>query len=162
VLFIIHLESRRVTIAGVTQHPNDRWMQQIARNITMEEWGCLNGSRYLIHDGDAKFTEAFREILRTSGVEPLRLPPASPNLNAYAERWILSIKSECLSKLILFGEASLRRAIREYIEHYHTERNHQGKDNVLLFPDRKNATKHDKKIQCRDRLGGLPKYYHVA
>jgi hypothetical protein len=137
-------------------------MQQIARNITMEEWGCLNGSRYLLHDGDKKFTEAFREILRKSGVEPLRLPPASPNLNAYAERWILSIKSECLSKLIFFSEASLRRALREYIEHYHCERNHQGKGDVLLFPDLKVPQNVDHKVNCRHRFGGLLKYSGAA
>jgi transposase InsO family protein len=162
VLFIIHLEGRRVTLAGVTEHPNDRWMQQIERNITMEAWGCLNGSRYLLHDGDTKFTEAFREILRASGVEPLRLPPASPHLNAYAERWVRSIKSECLSKLILFGEASLRRSLREYLDHYHTEPNHQGKGNVLLFPDLSIPQNVDQKVHCRERPGGLLKYYEAA
>jgi putative transposase len=89
----------------------------------------------------------------------LRLPARSPNLNAYSERWIRSAKEECLSKLILFGERSLRRAMREYVAHYHNERNHQGRSNVLLFPQI-TETRCDKAIECRERLGELPRYYH--
>ena len=100
----------------------------------MDEWGFLESRRYLIHDRDTKFTHSFRAIVKSSDVEPLKLPARSPNLNAYAERWVKSVKDECLSKLILFGEASLRRAFREYLVHYHAERNHQGKGNVLLHP----------------------------
>ena len=92
-------------------------------------------------------------------VEPLVLPARSPNLNAYAERWVRSVKEECLSKVILFGERSLRRALSEYIEHYHAERNHQGKDNVLLFP-RDTSVRRTGPVQCRERLGGLLRYYH--
>ena len=100
----------------------------------MDEWGFLDSRRYLIHARDTKFTDSFREIIKSSQVEPLKLPPRSPNLNAHAERWIRSVKEEAWSKLILFGETSLRRVLREYLVHYHVERNHQGKDNVLLFP----------------------------
>jgi hypothetical protein len=85
----------------------------------------------------------------------------SPNLNAYSERWVKSVKEECLSKLILFGERSLRRALQAYVEHYHGERNHQGKDNVLLFPQVSNSPHHEQ-VQCRERLGGLLRYYHRA
>ena len=92
-------------------------------------------------------------------VEPLALPAHSPNLNAYAERWVRSVKEECLSKIILFGERSLRRALREYVEHYHAERNHQGKSNVLLFR-RVTETRRDEPVRCRERLGGLLRYYH--
>ncbi|MCP4901785.1 MAG: transposase family protein, partial [bacterium] len=134
VLFFIHLETRKVEVAGITAHPNERWMKQIGRNVTLDEWGYLEGCRYLLHDRDTKFTESFRALIKSSHVEPLKLPARSPNLNAQAERWVKSVKEECLSKLILFGEASLRRALREYVAHYHTERNHQGKGNVLLFP----------------------------
>ena len=127
----------------------------------MDEWGCLDGCRYLIHDRDTKFCDSFRRTIKSSGVEPLRLPARSPNLNAFAERWVKSVKDECLSKLIFFGENSLRRALQEYLAHYHRERNHQGKDNVLLFPvmtsDTGNA---EGTIACRERLGGLLKYYH--
>ena len=87
------------------------------------------------------------------------LPPRSPNLNAYAERWVRSVKEECLSRLILFGEDSLRHVLNEYVDHYHQERNHQGKGNVLLFPRSSPAGEHKGTIQCRERLGGLLKYY---
>ena len=161
VLFFIRLESRRVEIAGITPHPNEAWMKQIARNVTMDEWGFLESRRYLIHDRDTKFTDSFRAIPRSGQVEPLKLPARSPNLNAYAERWVKSVKEEVLSKLILFGEASLRRVLNEYLAHYHVERNHQGKDNVLLFPTATKAMKRaDGSVRCKERLGGLLKYYH--
>jgi putative transposase len=134
VLFFIHLESRRVSLAGITRHPDEPWMQQMARNATDEGWGYLDQRRYVLHDRDTKFCASFRTILAAGGIKAIVLPARSPNLNAYAERWVLSAKKECLSKLILFGEGSLRRALREFIDHFHTERNHQGKSNVLLFP----------------------------
>jgi transposase InsO family protein len=161
VLFFIHLESRRVEVAGVTPHPHEAWMKQIARNVTIDEWGFLESRRYLIHDRDTKFTDSFRAIVKSSDVEPLKLPAQSPNLNAYAERWVKSVKEEALSKLILFGEASLRRALSEYLVHFHRERNHQGKGNVLLFPSRHEpALSPERSVRCRERLGGLLKYYH--
>jgi putative transposase len=161
VLFIIHLESRRVEISGITPHPNERWMKQIARNVTMDEWGFLGNCSYLIHDRDTKFTAFFRAIVRSGQVEPLKLPARSPNLNAYAERWVKSVKDECLSKLILFGETSLRHALREYTAHYNGERNHQGKGNILLFPAATKTVTHvDGSVGCKERLGGLLKYYH--
>jgi transposase InsO family protein len=159
VLFFIHLESRRVVIAGITVHPDQRWMEQIARNVTMEGCGMLRDCRYLLHDRDSKYTQSFRAIIASGQVEPLMLPARSPNLNAYAERWVRSVKEECLSKVILFGERSLRRALKEYIEHYHAERNHQGKGNVLLFPRDRNAHRR-RPVQCHERLGGLLRYYH--
>jgi transposase InsO family protein len=159
VLFFIHLESRRVDIVGVTVRPNEPWMKQIARNVTMEGCGVLRDCRYLLHDRDTKYTASFRAIIASGDVEPLVLPVRSPNLNAHAERWVRSVKEECLSKIILFGERSLRRALNEYLEHYHAERNHQGKGNVLLFPRGANIRR-DGPVQCRQRLGGLLRYYH--
>ena len=159
VLFFIHLESRRVDIAGITVHPDEPWMKQIARNVTMEGCGALRDCRYLLHDSDAKYTQSFRTIIASGRVEPLVLPARSPNLNAYSERWVRSVKEECLSKVILFGERSLRRALSEYVEHFHVERNHQGKGNVLLFPRSANIRR-DGHVQCRARLGGLLRYYH--
>ena len=162
VLFVIHLETRKVTLAGITRHPTQEWMEQVARNLTDSETGALLRQRYVLHDRDAKFCAGFRSVLRDGGAEPLTLPPSSPNLNAFAERWVRSVKQECLSRLILFGEASLRRALTEYIGHYHSERNHQGKGNVLLFPgiQKKNAAVG--KMRCRTRLGGLLRFYHRA
>jgi putative transposase len=160
VLFFIHLESRRVSVAGITKHPNEEWMEQIARSATQEAWGHLHPCRYVLHDRDTKFCAAFRSTLADGGVKTIRLPARSPNLNAFAERWVRSVKQECLSKLILFGEGPLLRTLAEFSAHYHGERNHQGKDNKLLFPD--NGDKPKKRgdsVECHHRLGGLLKYY---
>jgi putative transposase len=158
VLFFIHLESRRVDIAGITVHPDEPWMKQIARNVTMEGCGILRDCRYLLHDRDTK-SRSFQAIISSGRVEPLALPARSPNLNAYAERWVRSVKEKCLSKVILFGERTLRRALSEYVEHHHAERNHQGKDNLLLF-SRDTDVSPEGAVQCRERLGGLLRYYH--
>ena len=93
-------------------------------------------------------------------VKPLALPARSPNLNAHAERWVRSVKDECLSKVILFGERSLRRALSNYVDHFHTERNHQGKGNILLFPRTTTDRHREGPVRCRERLGGLLRYYH--
>jgi transposase InsO family protein len=159
VLFFIHLGSRKVHVAGVTPHPNETWMVQMARNMTMEEWGCLSSGYYLIHDRDGKYCPAFERTIEAAGVTRVPLPPRSPNLNAYAERWVRSVKEECLARLILFGGAALHHALREYIAHYHRERNHQGKGNVLLFPTSSHAPERTGPVRCRERLGGLLKYY---
>ena len=160
VLFFIHLETRRVNLAGFTPYPDQEWMEQQGRNMTMEQWGCLRGCRYLLHDRDTKFCQSFRELIESGSVKPIRLPARSPNLNSYAERWVRSVKEECLSKLILFGESSLRRALQQYVAHYHEERNHQGKQNTILFPVWKEIARKKKgAIHCREQLGGLLKYY---
>jgi putative transposase len=161
VLFFLHMETRRLTLAGITQHPTEAWMTQMARNAVDQRYGCLHACRYVLHDRDAKFCPAFIEVLRSEGVRCLKLPPQSPNLNAFAERWVRSVKEECLSKLILFGEGSLQRALREFIKHFHTERNHQGKGNMLLFPVER-TNKSGGRIDCNARLGGLLRYYSRA
>ena len=137
-------------------------MEQVARNLIDAETGALLGQRYLLYDRDAKFCAALRSVLSDGGVKALRLPPRSPNLNAFAERWVRSVKQECLSKLILFGENSLQRALNEYVSHFHAERNHQGKGNVLLFLERPEGERAGRRIQCRQRLGGLLRYYTRA
>jgi hypothetical protein len=163
VLFFIHLETRCVCLAGMTRHPDQGWMQQMARNANGESWCFLDQRRYALHDRDAKFCSLFRATLRAGGIQPIRLPARSPNLNAHAERWVRSVKEECLSKLILFGEVSLRRVLTEFIEHFHGERNHQGKGNVLLFPGYEVCQhKPNRRVLCRARLGGLLKYYSYA
>ena len=106
-----------------------------------------------------RFTDAFTDTLAAAGVETVRLPPRSPNLNAYAERFVRTIKESCLDCLILVGERSLRDAIHEFVQHYHHERNHQGIGNRLLFPVARRAHS-DGPIACRVRLGGLLKYYY--
>ena len=123
----------------------------------------LRQHRYLLHDRDAKFCRAFADVLQSSGIRCLTLPARSPNLNAFAERWVRSVKEECLSKFILFGEASLERALREFIAHYHSERNHQGKGNRLLFPPEPSVpTASSGRVHCQERLGGLLRYYARA
>lgn len=160
VLFFIRLDSRRICIAGMTPYPDEEWMNLRARSATLEDWGFLRGCRYLLHNRDAKFCRSFRQTMESGSVEPIRLPARSPNLNAYAERWVRSVKEECLSKLILFGESSLRRALQQYVVHYHEERNHQGKRNRLLFPRcGDGSVSSQKAVRCRERLGGLLKYY---
>lgn len=161
VLFIIDLQTRRVEIAGIARGPDGEWMKQIARNLTDAEDGFLNGARYLIHDRDPLFTDAFRELLKLSGVKTVKLPARSPDLNAYAERFVLSIRSECLDQIIPLGEHHLRKAVKEYTEHYHFERNHQGLNNELIEKpgDEPNM---DGAVECHERLGGVLKYYRRA
>src|SRR6266446_5198544 len=163
VLFFLHLESRHVHIAGITRHPDQEWMEQIGRTATQDTWGYLGSCRYVLHDRDTKFCAAFRSALASGGVKTIQLPAKSPNLNAFAERWVRSVKQECLSKLILFGEGPLSRVLTEYSRHYHHERNHQGKGNQLLFPDgNEKRLPKSHSVECRHRLGGLLKYYRSA
>lgn len=134
-------------------------MNQVARNLTDAVAGPLRAKAYLIHDRDPLFTEQFVETLAGAGVQSVRLPARSPNLNAYAERFVRTIKESCLDRVILFGERSLNRAIREFVLHYHHERNHQGLDNRLIVPlahdDRPRS-----RVRRRQRLGGLLNYYY--
>lgn len=137
-------------------------MEQMARNAIDEASGYLRQHRYVLHDRDTKFCASFRAMLATGNVKCLALPPRSPNLNAFVERWLRSVKRECLSRLILFGEGSLRRALTEFLEHYHAERNHQGKGNVLLFPSTGPQPVSGSTVHRQQRLGGLLNYYGRA
>jgi putative transposase len=159
VLFFIELSTRKVEIGGIARDPNGLWMSQIGRNLTDAVDGILNGKRYLIHDRDPLFTAEFLSMLADTGVTSVKLPPRSPNLNAYAERFVRSIKECCLDKMILFGEGSLRRAVHEFVVHYLTERNHQGLGNRLIMPDHQHLENRGA-IHRRERLGGLLNYYH--
>ena len=120
----------------------------------------LNGCRYLIHDRDLQFTELFRALLGSAGVTTVKLPARSPNLNAYAERFVRSIKSECLGKIIPLGERHLRTVVSEYTQHYHLERNHQGLDNQLISRSPDRSAGMDRDVLCNERLGGILKYYY--
>src|SRR2546421_1683227 len=126
VLFFIHLGSREISVAGLTPHPDQRWMTQIASNVTMADWGFLAPGQYLIHDRDGKYCPAFQRIVDAAGITRVPLPPRSPNLNASAERWVRSVKEEALSGIILFGEHALRHVLKEDVAHYQAERPHQG------------------------------------
>ncbi|MCZ6836479.1 MAG: integrase core domain-containing protein [Planctomycetota bacterium] len=160
VFFVIDLSTRRVEIAGIRPVPNGVWMGQMARNLVDADSGFLREKTHLIHDRDPLFTANCREILKSGGVESVRLPPRSPNLNAYAERFVLSIKSECLDRMVFVGERHLRRAIDQYIEHYHFERTHQGLGNKLIEGEPESR---DGPVCRRERLGGmLNSYSRVA
>jgi transposase InsO family protein len=159
VLFVIDLKTRRVDIAGILPRPNGEWIGQIARNLTDCDAGFLKEARYLIHDRDPLFTRSFRETLKSSGIDTVKLPARSPNLNAYAERFVRSIKSECLAQIIPLGEQHLRHAVKEYTEHYHVERNHQGLDNRPI-EERLGAVDPDSVVERHERLGGVLNYYY--
>jgi putative transposase len=159
VLFFLHLGSRKIHVAGVTPHPNAAWMVQVARHGTMEAWGFLSPGQYLIHDRDGKYCPAFQWILDEAGVARVPLPPRSPNLNAYAERWVRSVKDEALSRMMLFGERSLWYTLQQYADHYHTERPHQGKGHVILIPATRSSLR-DGPLHRRQGLGGRLKSYH--
>jgi len=155
VFFAIHVATRKVEILGVDAQPNGSWMEQIARNAS-GEGGFLAGKKYLIHDRDSLYTEKFDCILKAAGVEAVKLPPRSPNLNPHAERFARSVKEECLDHLILSSEDQLRYALSEYLHYYHHERIHQGLHRIIE-PQHEG---HQGEIICIERLGGLLKSYH--
>jgi transposase InsO family protein len=157
-LFAIDLKTREVQILGSTQNPDGAFMAQVARNITGVEDSWLRRKTLLLADNDTKFTAQFRAILAATGLASVRLPNAAPNSNAFAERFVRSIKQECLDRLILFGEDSLRRVLREYVAHYNGERNHQGIGNELIAP-RSGDLGGGGRITVRRRLGGLLNFY---
>jgi len=160
VLFVIDLKTRRVEIAGILPQPNGEWMSQIARNLTDCDDGFLKDARYLIHDRDPLFTRSFCKILNSSKVETVKLPARSPSSNAYAERFIRSSKSECLAKIIPLRDLHLRHAVKEYTEHYHVERNHQGLENRLVEEPPRVVDMNFAVIR-HERLGGVLNYYET-
>jgi putative transposase len=153
----MELSTRRVPVAGIHPRPGEEWMMQAARNLTDEVDGFLRSKRYLIHDRDPLYTKQFREASAGAGVKTLRLPARSPNLNAYAERFGRTIKESCLDRVILFGESNLRRMLRQFLAHYHGERNHQDLGNHLLCSTSQILTG---SVVRRQRLGGH--YYRRA
>lgn len=161
VLFFIELSTRRVEIGGIASQADGLWMAQIARNLTDGVDGFFQGKRYLIHDRDPLYTRDFLNLLADARIESVKLPPRSPNLNAYAERFVRTIKESCLDQMIFFGEDSLRGAIHEFVVHYHHERNHQGLENRLIVPIESMADT-ALAIERRQRLGGLLNYYYRA
>jgi putative transposase len=159
VLVVRELSTRRVEIAGITPHPTAAFMQQCARQLTDHFDRLLRGKRYLIHDRDSTCTEAFDQYLRDTGVDPVVLPPKSPNVNAHCERVGRAVQEEMLNRMICIGAASLREALTHYLAHDHAERNHQGLDSQLIAPEpevgRTTGT-----VKRRERLGSLLSYYY--
>ena len=159
ILFFIELSTRRVEIGGISNRANGLWMAQISRNLTDDVDGFFKGKRYLIHDRDPLYTSEFLSMLAEQGIESVKLPPRSPNLNAHAERFVRSIKESCLERMIFFGEDALRKAVHDFVAHYHFERNHQGLGNRLIVP-LTTSVETVGTVQRRQRLGGLLNYYH--
>jgi transposase InsO family protein len=160
-LFLVDLKTRRVHVSCSTTNPDAAFMAQIARNLTDAVDGFLLPHRFLICDRDTKFTDQFRRILKDAGVDTVVTPYRAPNCNAFAERVVRSIKEECLGRMIFFGERSLRRAIGEYVAHYHLERPHQGLGNKVIERARHRPTE-GTEIRCVERLGGLLRHYSYA
>jgi transposase InsO family protein len=158
VFFVMKLKTRRVAIAGITRQPDETWVLQVARNLTAAGDGFLRDMQHIILDRDPLYTAAFRRLLRDSGTTPLILPAWSPNLNAFAERFVESVKAECLDRMVLLGEAHLRTALREFVDHYHEERPHQGLGNEIIAPQTRVIGTGPQK--CRERLGGLLRFYY--
>ena len=159
VIFFMDLSTRWVQIGGIASSANGLWMSQIARNLTDAVDGFFAGKRYLIHDRDPLYTREFLSILANTGIQSVKLPPRSPNLNAYAERFVQTIKEGCLEQMIFFGEDSLRNAIRHFVAHYHVERNHQGLNNRLIVATETIGTTTGT-VRTRRRLGGMLNYYY--
>ena len=162
VFFVMELRSRAVHVAGICIDPDGKWMQQIARNLLDCEDGFLRNATHLIHDRDPLFTRAWRNLLGSEGVKCVRIPASSPNCNPYAERFVRTIRTECLNQFVIFGERHLRVLVREFVEHYNTERYHQGLGGRLIRPSLATANDNSPSggIVCRSRLGGLLNFYH--
>jgi transposase InsO family protein len=157
--FVIDLATRPVEVIGSTPNPDDDFMKQVARNLTDCVDGFLRKKRFLILDRDGKFSNAFRTVLEEFGVRIALCPARPPNCNAFAERFVRSIKSECLDRMILVGPGSLRHALAEYCAHYNRERPHQGIGNMLIEPGTESGTASGR-VGRDSRLGGLLSYYH--
>jgi len=158
-VFVIDLASRRVVLAGSTPWPNELFMRQVVRSLTTDD-GFLVTHRALICDRDGKWSHEVRERLGDAGIDIVQTPTRAPNANAYAERFVRSIKAECLDRIIPIGERHFRRALAEYVAHYHSERNHQGLDNALITG--RPTTHVEGRVRRRPRLGGLLNYYERA
>jgi putative transposase len=158
VLFFIELESRRVHLAGCTTNPTGGWVTQQARNLGFT--GLLEQMRFLIHDRDSKFSAGFDEVFRSEAIEVIHTPIRAPRANAYAERFVRTVRAECLDWLLILGGRHLERVLRLYTTHYNGERPHRGL--ALLPPAPATATTSGDEIRRRDRLGGLIHEYHRA
>ena len=156
--FVIELATRKVFFAPIKLQPDGSYMKQAARILTDCEDGFLKGKRYLIHDRDPLYnTDGFYDILENSGIEPIKLPARSPDLNAYAERFVRTIKEECLNHMILSSVKQLEYVLEQYCQYYHHERIHQSLDRII---EPTHKLDNNAEIQCIERLGGLLKSYH--
>jgi len=158
VLVVIDYSTRKVEVAGIVKQDYGNWIKQIAKNLTEPFGGFLEDKRYLIHDRDPLFTQEFRKIMGFSGIKTIRTLPMAPNLTPIVERFVRSIKSECLNNMLIFGETHLRYCVEQCCLHYYHERPHQGLSNNIIEP----PLQGNGKITCYERLGGLLKSYRRA
>jgi putative transposase len=162
VFFVMELRSRAVHIAGIRVDPDSAWLMQVARNLLDPDIGFLRNARHLIHDRDPLFTKGWVELLKLSGVKTVPIPASSPNCNPHAERFVKTVRAECLDQFVIFGERHLRVLLREFIAHYDGERFHQGlggrlvRQSVAVSNDNSGSGV----IRCRSRLGGVLNFYH--
>jgi len=163
VLFGIEVGSRRVDLLGVTAHPTGAWVTQVARNLLMDLEDGLGGFRLLVRDRDTKFTDAFDAVFAAAGIRVVKTPPRTPRANAYAERWIRTLRSECLDWILICGETHLRRVLNEYLDHYNRARPHRGLDLDVPVPvPVQLGHRRSGEVQRRDVLGGLIHEYRNA
>jgi len=167
VLFFISIGTRRVEYVACTTNPDTAWMTQQGRNLLMDLDERSQRPRFLIHDRDTKFSRTFDSIFRSEGIEIVRTPIQAPNANAYAERWVGSVRRECLDRLLIFGRRQLEHVLRVYIRHFNQQRPHRALD--LRPPDRGSGTDppptaiiHPLQVRRRDLLGGLLHEYEAA
>jgi putative transposase len=164
VLFFIELARRRVHLGGVTANPNNAWVTQQARNLIMTLADQEERSRFLVRDRDRKFTAAFDEVFRSEGIKVIRAPIAAPRAKAHAERWVGSVRRECLDRILIVSHTHLERVLREYIAYYNTHRPHRTLEQQppLLKPAPVSAHDRECRVRRRDRLGGLLHEYELA
>jgi transposase InsO family protein len=166
VLFVIELHRRRVHLAGITAHPTGEWVTQAARNLLMDLEEYAHRWRFLIRDRDSKFTVAFDMVFAAAGIEILKIPPRAPKANAYAERWVRTVRSECLDWTLILGRRHLEQVLTEYITHYNTARPHRGVSlevPVLSTPPPLATITQLRHVERTDVLGGLiHEYRHPA
>ena len=165
VLFFIELGTRRVHLAGCTGHPTGEWVTQQARNFVWDSQDVGDQKvpiRFLIHDRDTKFTSSFNTVFVSEGIETVLTPYRSPKANAIAERWVRTVREECLDHMLIISERHLRRVLAEYVEYYNHRRAHQGIGQRVPIPlaERRLAT--SGRVHCRDVLGGVIHDYYRA
>ena len=163
-MFFIELSTRRVHVAGVTAHPDSAWVTQQARNLAIDE--RLSGVRFLLRDRDAKFSGPFDEVLRTEGVRVIRTPIRAPRANAFAERFVRTVRQECLDHVLIYGRRHLERVLGVYVAHYVAERPHRGLGLAVPAGNRtsqvRGTTTSRTVVERRDVLGGLIHEYRRA
>ena len=162
VLFFIELSTRRVHVLGVTVHPDSAWVTQQARNLAIDE--RLSGVRFLLRDRDAKFSEPFDAVLRAEGVRVIRTPIRAPRANAFVERFVKTVRRECLDHVLIYGRRHLERVLQAYVTHYVEERPHRGLSLAVPASNRTPQLRGTTRtlVERRDVLGGLIHEYRWA